>query len=283
MAPTGGVEPQRTLKRPEFDRRALDRAQLAGFHPDVAWLAERSPVDPRGVTPAGFLDHLFEKGEKALVFTNFYSQGEFGHVAGSPGQTWRLGRRPRVAPERGALPSADRCGAWFLPSPVDGAWHPTGATDLRGAPILSRRSGPSVTAWRHLLLESDEVPDREWLNLLAQLPLPISALYTSGGRSIHALVRIEAKSKGAFDAFRDRISPLIAKLGGDAAALSGVRLTRLPGVMRNGTEKRDGGKMTYLRYPEPRLQRLLYLNPEPEIVALKSMPRLREVKEVGRG
>lgn len=268
-------EPERIKKRQDFDPEALKRMMVRGFNPSLAWFAERSPIDPTNVTPMGFLDAIFKPSEATLVFLNFYSQGQFGHVAGEPGRTFQLGRRPGE-PKRPvtSLPSTAREGAWFLPSPLDGKWHPTGQVDDHGNPILSRRSGASVTAWRHLLLESDDAPEKDWINLLCQLPLPISALYTSGGRSIHALVKIETPSKSAFDAFRDRISPLLSKLGADPAAISGVRLTRLPGVLREGTVDKDG---KYHRYEKPRLQRLLYLNPDPEIVALSTMPRLRNI------
>jgi hypothetical protein len=223
-----------------------------------------------------FLDRIFLTGEKTYIFTRFYSQGDFGHVAGTPGASWRLGERPGQKPVRvDALPESSREGAWFLPCPMDGQWHPAGSTDAKGNPILSRRSGASVTRYRHMLLESDEAKDEDWLNMLVQLPLPISALYTSGGRSIHALVRIEAESKSRFDAFRDRILPFLSRMGADPAAISGVRLTRLPGVLREGTTDKDG---RYQRYAEPRLQRLLYLNPTPECAPLKLLPKLRGVK-----
>jgi hypothetical protein len=268
-----GQEPERIKKRQDFDPEALKRMMIRGFNPSNTWFAERSPIDPTTITPTGFLDAIFGPGEATLVFLNFYSQGQFGHVAGAPGRTFQLGRRPgepkRQVP---AIPATAREGAWFLPSPLDGKWHPTGSVDDHGNPILSRRSGASVTAWRHLLLESDDAPEKDWINLLCQLPLPITALYTSGGRSIHALVKIDTPSKSAFDAFRDRISPLLSRLGADPAAISGVRLTRLPGVLREGTVDKDG---KYHRYEKPRLQRLLYLNPQPEILALANLPRLR--------
>jgi hypothetical protein len=157
---------------------------------------------------------------------------------------------------------------------MDGKWYPNGKVDEAGNPILSRRTGASVTAYRHMLLESDDAPEDDWLNLICQLPLPISALYTSGGRSIHALIKIDAASKSAFDAFRDRVSPILSTLGADPAAISGVRLTRLPGVFRNGTVDKDG---RYHKYSEPRLQRLLYLNPFPEVAPIKLMTRLRKI------
>ena len=278
---SGAIEVERNHKRPEFDQAALERAQAAGFSPEEAWLAERSPVDPRDITAGEFLDAIFPAGEKTLIFTNFYGQGDFGHVAGQPGESYRIGQRPGIRPEPAELPQVERVGAWFLPVPMDGKWHASGGVDKKtGLPLRSRRSGKSVMSWRHLVLESDEARDEEWLNLLCQLPLPVSALYTSGGRSIHALIRIDARSKGRFDEMRDRMSPFLAKLGADPAAMTGVRLTSLPGVFRCGTEKVKQGRREYVRYKEPRLQRLLYLDPDPEVRALQFMPRLRKVKGV---
>lgn len=272
-APT--PEPDRVKKRQEFQPSALQKMMLRGFNPTTSWLADRSPWDPRNVTAPRFLDAIFQPGEKTILFIKYASQGQFGHIAGTPGRTYyvadRPGLRPTICQE---FPSHAREGAWFLPSPVDGKWHPNGNVDKQGNPILSRRTGASITCYRHLLLESDDAPEEEWLNLICQLPLPISALYTSGSRSIHALIRIDAKSKSEFDAFRDRVSPILSKLGADPAAISGVRLTRLPGVIRDGTTDKDG---RYHKFDPPRLQRLLYLNPSPEVSALKLLPRLRKI------
>jgi hypothetical protein len=85
-----------------------------------------------------------------------------------------------------------------------------------------------------------------WLAALAQLPLKIAAIYTSGGKSIHALVRLDASTKAEWDAVRDKIKPILVPLGADPAAMTAVRLSRLPQTLR--------GKAP---------QRLLYLNPQP--------------------
>ncbi len=267
---------ERVKKRQDYEPAALQSMMMRGFTPSFEWLAERSPWDPRRVTPQGFLDAIFQPGEKTILFSRFASQGQLGHVAGSPGKTYYLEDRPGPKPTIcDEFPTSCREGMWFLPSPLDGKWYPTAATcPVTGNPLLSRRSGASITAWRHLLLESDNAPEEEWLNALTNLPLPITALYTSGSRSIHALIRIDAPSKSAFDGFRDRITPLLSKLGADPAAISGVRLTRLPGVLREGTVDKDG---RYHKFDTPRLQRLLYLNPTPEIQALRLMPKLRQI------
>lgn len=275
-AETAAVGPERENKRREFDAGALGRMMLRGFTPTYQYFAERSPVDPRRCTPAEFLGHVFEQGDRGLVFYRFTSQGEFGWFGG---RLWRLGARPGIAPEKvEALPGSGRVGAWFLPNPVDGKWYPSGKVDARGNPVLSRRTGDAITAWRYMLLESDDAPEDQWMALMAQLPFPITALYTSGGRSIHALVRIEAKSKGAFDAFRDRVVPFLSRVGADPAAISGVRLTRIPGVIREGTMTKEN---KYFKYDEPRLQRLIFLNPQASVEPIMTMRKLRMISNTG--
>jgi hypothetical protein len=64
---------------------------------------------------------------------------------------------------------------------------------------MSRRSEESVTVFRHAVLESDAMAAEEWLRILVQLPLPIVSITSSGGRSLHALLRLEAKSKAGWD------------------------------------------------------------------------------------
>lgn len=158
-----------------------------------------------------------------------------------------------------------RCGVWWLCQPVDGLWHPNGEN-------FSRRSASAVTSWRTMVVESDEEGiEQQWLNLLVQMPMRIAALYTSGGRSVHALVRVDMASKANWDLLRDRMKPVLTRLGADKGVFSAVRLTRLPGCMREGKEK-DG---VYSRFPAPRLQRLLFLNPLADWAPLLSLPIIR--------
>jgi hypothetical protein len=110
-----------------------------------------------------------------------------------------------------------------------------------------------------LVLESDTADAAQWLSALVQLPLPIVAIYTSGGKSIHALVRVDARSKSEWDALRNDLLPVLCPLGADPAAMTAVRLTRLPGMFRHGTRGKNG---ELLRYSRPRMQELLWLNPD---------------------
>lgn len=112
---------------------------------------ERSPIDPRKITPGEFLEHVFAVGERILIFTAFKGPGDYLWEVGKGG--YRLGAEREVKAVRSNLPrdgGAD--GVWFLSNPVDGAWH---ANPRRGGKY-SRRSEESVTRWRHMVVESDE-------------------------------------------------------------------------------------------------------------------------------
>ena len=75
-----------------------------------------------------------------------------------------------------------------------------------------------------------------------QLPLPIVSITSSGGKSLHALVRVAANSKANWDQIIGAIKPRLI----DPGALTAVRLTRLPNCYRG-----------------ERFQELLYLDPTP--------------------
>ena len=51
-----------------------------------------------------------------------------------------------------------------------------------------------MTAFRFGLVECDDVPVNEQYAMYKKLKLPIAALVHSGGKSIHAIVRIDAET-----------------------------------------------------------------------------------------
>jgi len=236
----------------QFDEAALTRfaGNLRGSITRT-WLGERSAIDPAAVNSDGFLQALYRPEEQVLVFKAMYSQGE---------AVW----------PRDPLPRKGREGIWFLAAPVDGKWRPGDKPNT-----LTRRSGACVTSWRWMVIESDGAPADLWLAALARLPLRIAALYTSGSRSIHALVLLDAASQADWMEQRRKMQAGLILLGADIGAMSSVRLTRLPGCIRYGTEKKDGN---YVRFEKPQTQRLLYLNPGAPMAPLLDLPRQRDVE-----
>lgn len=235
---------------------------------DDDWLRAHSPVripqDP-ATWPRLLLDSIYDRGEKILIFTKFASQGQVIHTA--RGETVRVEERPPAfgcIPHhpRTGFPKGSQSGVWFLASPITGNWQPNENNRDKYGARLGRRHAACATHFPFLVLESDEAPPHIWLRILVQLADPIVAIYTSGGKSYHALVRVNCRTKEEFDLKRTEYCVRLAALGADPAAITAVRLTRLPGCLRYGSG--DGADYKpYLRNgePAPRMQTLLYLNP----------------------
>jgi len=235
------AEPQLDVKkRYPFDFAKLQRAVAAVPAITEDDLRAMSPRPVEGVTAAEYLEAIYEPGERVLIFDKMHSQGQYIQWVGKG--SYRLGNRDGIKAVRSVLPRGGRDGIWYLNQPITGEWKPK-----KDSADLSRRTENVVTAWRYLVLESDEAPAALWLRLLVQLPERITAIYTSAGRSIHALVRVDSASKKEWDMLRDLLRPMLSAYGADPAAMTAVRLTRLPACWRGDKE-----------------QRLLYLNPRPQ-------------------
>lgn len=266
-APTARKAPIELYNPAEAARAAAGCAIFV----DEDWLLAHSPVPipPEKESykwPALLLNSIYERGEKILVFTKFASQGQVLHTVG--GTTVRLedsppafGCQPHHPPT--AFPKGAENGCWFLAAPVTGQWTPNDNNRDKYGAKLGRRHAACATRFPYLVLESDEAPPSVWLRILVQLADPIVAVYTSGGKSYHALVRVNCATKEEFDLQRTLYCTRLAALGADPAAITAVRLTRLPGALRYG--RGDGREhRPYLSAdgkPAPRMQKLLYLNP----------------------
>jgi hypothetical protein len=212
------------------------------------WLWERSPKRPEVMNSYSFLAHLYQSGERVLVFDKMDSTSPIATVGITCPMDCRVPEFVQVGGNYGL-------GVWYLSNPVDGGLHP----NPRNEGKLSCRSEEAVTSFRYAVLESDQAPVGLWLAFIVQLPLRVSAIYLSGGRSVHCLFRVDATSKAHWDSIIAPLKRPLKVLGGDAGALSAVRLTRLPQCWR---PEKNG------------FQRLLYLCPNPPPVSLIDLPAI---------
>lgn len=245
-----------TPTRPELDEYMVWEFTRDMPEIDEAWFARRSPVAVSGCSSLKFLESLYQPGERVLIFTSQYSQGDFLTQIGKG--SFRLSPSRGTKAVKSELPKGAKDGIWFMVQPVTGQWAINPKPKKPGEIEYTRRSEVNVTAWRFYVLESDVLAPAEWLKVLANFPLPIAAIYTSGRRSIHALVKAEVVSKSVWDQTRNLIRPVACPLGADPAALSAVRLSRLPGCFRGETE-----------------QRLIYLNPDPPEKPIRLLQELQ--------
>ncbi|WOO40390.1 AAA family ATPase [Rubellicoccus peritrichatus] len=114
-------------------------------------------------------------------------------------------------------------GAWIRFNPLDG----NGVKDQ------------NVTSYRYALVESDVVDIPRQYALLKELELPIATLVHSGGKSLHAVVKVEADS---YEEYRERVDYLYQVCEKNGLAMdrqnrNPSRLSRMPGVARNGEKQ----------------------------------------------
>ncbi len=131
-------------------------------------------------------------------------------------------------------------GAWIRFNPLDG----------KGV------KNENVTEFRYALVESDSTDIEKQNAILRDLELPIAALVYSGGKSLHAIVKIDAAT---YDEYRKRVDYLysVCQKNGlvvDSQNRNPSRLSRMPGIER-GDKKQfiidmNIGKESFLEWRE---------------------------------
>ncbi|SFA71234.1 AAA family ATPase [Selenomonas ruminantium] len=97
----------------------------------------------------------------------------------------------------------------------------------------------NVTSFKFALVESDTLSIAEQDVIFRKLELPIAALVHSGGKSLHAIVRVDAAD---YEEYRKRVEFLYDFLEKQGVAIdkqnrNPSRLSRMPGVTRNGNRQ----------------------------------------------
>ena len=105
---------------------------------------------------------------------------------------------------------------------------------IRINPVRSGADGTDddVTTLRHVLVESDAIPKAEQERQLRASGLPIAALIDSAGASVHAWVRIDAKTREEYHARREKVWSALPGFQIDKANKNPSRFSRCPGGLR---------------------------------------------------
>ena len=114
----------------------------------------------------------------------------------------------------------DECGAWIRFNPVD----------------ASGVKNENITRFTYALVEFDNIPVSEQDAIYRKYELPIACLVHSAGKSLHAIVKVDATD---YEEYRKRVEYLYGFLEKkglkiDTANRNPSRLSRMPGVTRNG-------------------------------------------------
>lgn len=115
-------------------------------------------------------------------------------------------------------------------NPAVGAWIRFNPLDGQGC------MNENVRGYRFALVESDAMDLADQYAIIRELELPVACLVHSGKKSLHAIVRVDADT---YDEYRKRVDYLytVCQKNGlvvDKNNRNPSRLSRMPGVMRNG-------------------------------------------------
>ncbi len=134
----------------------------------------------------------------------------------------------------------------IIPNPLSGAQGFT----KDGKP--SYRCDSCVTRFAFGVLEFDQMSRQDQIQFFAGVKLPVVALIDSGGKSIHAWVKIDAADEAEWtERVEEKLFDILTAVGVDSTCKNESRLSRLPGRKRKETGN---------------WQRLLYLAPEGKMV-----------------
>lgn len=111
-----------------------------------------------------------------------------------------------------------------------GAWIRFNALDGKGA------KNDNVVRFKYALVESDSMAIEDQERLYRELELPIAAMVYSGGKSVHAIVKVDAKDRDEYDERVEKLYGVLADHGIDIDRQNKnpSRLSRMPGATRNG-------------------------------------------------
>lgn len=216
---------------------------------DKNWIEAREVHEPDAWDPVGeitsYLETLFEAAETVgYVMESWEKDGRYLPTKGA---------YDRTAGE--LIEALGRCGGdigkvFGDHKPEAGAWIRFNPLDGRGV------KNENVTDFRFALVESDTMPVEQQYAIIQELELPVALLVHSGGKSLHAIVRIDAAN---YEEYRKRVDYLytVCEKNGlkiDSQNRNPSRLSRMPGVMRAGRKQyiagRRMGKETYDQWHE---------------------------------
>ncbi|MHB1306805.1 MAG: hypothetical protein ACYDC1_25585 [Limisphaerales bacterium] len=217
-------------------------ANVTEFTRNVVWgeqdIIKASPIpissDPL-VQTKDFLTTMFEEHDKLSLHFTFVRSERGKPVPKGAGHTCLMKEWQEFLDKKMGKAFRGEAGGLYRINPLDGK----GIKDA------------NVVRFPYVLTEFDHLPMELQLRFYSIIKLPIAALYTSGGVSIHALIRIDAANAEEYRVGAKRLYGLLTPFGIDPMNKNPSRLSRLPGAYREVGGVGDG------------LQKLLYLNPNP--------------------
>lgn len=202
-------------------------AQTEGRLVDPRWVEAHELALPEQWDPADqlkrYLQALFEPDEYVAYVTESFMAADRRRPA--------KGSWTRTAGQ--LITELDACGGDL--GKVVGDWDPDIGAWICFNPVDGTgRKDDNITAYRYALVECDNMELGKQQAIIKQLELPCAALVYSGGKSVHAIVKVDAPD---YAEYRRRVDYLYAACQKNGLTLdqqnrNPSRLSRMPGIPR---------------------------------------------------
>lgn len=234
MAFENGYSPERNSENYELNWDSEIGAKSDGIIVDKNWIEGCEIFEPKEWNPVRevtrYIETLFEASENIGYNMHSFQNDKGKYVPADKGNY------DRTAGELIQLLSMcdgdigavfgdydKNAGAWIRFNPLDG----------KGI------KNENVTDLRYALVEADNMDIDKQNAIIRELELPVAVLMYSGGKSIHAIVRVDAPN---YDEYRKRVDYLygICQKNGlslDKQNRNPSRLSRMPGVERGNKKQ----------------------------------------------
>lgn len=212
-----------------------DTISVEGVVIDKNWVEGREVIEPKQWDPARelikYLEALFEAGENVGYVVKSWKKEEENKWV--PADSGTCDRTAGQLVELLSQCNGDIGSVLGDYDPEGGAWIRFNPMDGKGA------KNENVTDFKYALVESDLMDIEKQHAIIRELELPVACLVHSGGKSLHAIVRVDAAD---YAEYRKRVDYLydICKKNGlaiDQQNRNPSRLSRMPGVMRGGQKQ----------------------------------------------
>lgn len=196
---------------------------------DKNWIEGREVHEPKNWNPVQelikYLETLFEPGENVGYVMKSWQNDKGKYIPQDKGN-W-----DRTAGE--LIEALEKCKGDL--GAVVGDYDPQGGAWIRFNPLDGKDvRNENVAEYRYALVESDNTEIEKQNEILRELELPIACLVHSGGKSLHAIVKVDAEN---YPEYRKRVDYLydVCQKNGikvDVQNRNPSRLSRMPGVQR---------------------------------------------------
>ena len=249
LAKNQGWQPQRAEVDAELDWEAAIGAKDELMIVNRNWVEGKEVDEPKDWDPVRqlttYLETLFEASENVGYVTRSYEKdGRFLPEKGCYDRT--AGKLIELLSKCGG----DLCSVIGDYNSGAGAWIRFNPLDGHGV------KNENVTEYRYALVESYAMEIEAQNAIIRELELPVACLVHSGGKSLHAIVKIDA---GSYDEYRKRGDYLysVCQKNGlkiDSQNRNPSRLSRMPGLLRDGRKQflvdTNIGKASYAEWKE---------------------------------